>query len=92
MNSNNECDISEIENELTKLEEMRNKCIVEKIKKIVEKGHQFEIYLNYPVRIYGNRFVAMGSYMSIFYNDVEIAFLPIHSIYSVHDVNEREIY
>jgi len=33
MNNNNECDITEIENELLKLEETRNKCIVEKIKK-----------------------------------------------------------
>ena len=92
MNNNNDCDIAEIENELTKLEEMRNKCIIEKMKKIVEKGHQFEIYLNYPVRIYGNRFVAMGSYVSIFCDNVEITFLPLHVIYSVHDVNEREIY
>jgi len=88
----NDCDIAEIENKLTELEEMRNKCIAMQLKKIVDKGHQFEIYLNYPVRIYGNRFVAMGSYISIFYNDVEIAFLPIHAIYSVHDINETEIY
>jgi len=89
MNNNNDCDIAEIENELLKLEEMRNKCIVAELKKIVDKRHEFEIYLNYPVRIYGNRFVVMGSYISIFYNDVEIAFLPIHAIYSVHDTNER---
>jgi len=87
-----DCNIAEIEERLTELEEERNKCIVIKMKKIVDKGHQFEIYLNYPVRIYGNRFVAMGSYISIFYNDIEIAFLPLHSIYSVHDADERETY
>jgi len=85
MIENNKCDYKEMEKELDEIEEKREKCIIAELTEIVKKGHKFEVYLNYPINIFGNNFAVMGSYIAIYHDKFEIAFLPLHIIRLVGD-------
>jgi len=92
-NEINECDYEALGDELDRIREKREKCIIMELTKIVKKSHSFMISTNnYPsIYIHGNAFEISGKHITIYtgseHDKYKSAYLAIELIESVYDLD-----